>query len=92
MAESKDELDRLMESPALQNVPIVVLGNKIDKKGAASEEELREYFGLLPHMTAGRKVKGRVEGVRPIEVFMCSVTKRMGYAEAFDWINNFIAG
>ena len=41
-------------------MPFVVLGNKIDKMGAASEEELREYFGLLPHMTAGRKTKGKV--------------------------------
>ena len=47
-------------------MPFVILGNKIDKSGAASEEELREYLGLLPHMTTGTKAKRPVEGVRPI--------------------------
>lgn len=70
----------------------VVLGNKIDHPDAVSEEQLRASLGWIPfadnsqlsdttnsfgrlYQTTG---KGRVplEGVRPIEVFMCSVVMR----------------
>jgi len=35
--------------PELQNVPFVVFGNKIDRKEALKEEELREVMGLSFH-------------------------------------------
>ena len=28
--------------------------------------------------------------VRPVEVFMCSIVKRQGYAEAFRWVSAYI--
>jgi len=91
--DSKNELDNLLSSPELQNVPFVILGNKIDKKGAASEEELRDCLGLPYHLTYGRDTKKKVAsapGDRPIEVFMCSVAKRVGYVEAFKWVSQFL--
>lgn len=45
--ESKAEFDAIINSDEIGNVPIVILGNKIDKKEAVSENELREKFGLL---------------------------------------------
>ena len=32
--------------PELEKVPIVVLGNKIDKVGAVPEDELRKELGI----------------------------------------------
>jgi GTPase SAR1 family protein len=85
--ESKAELDGLLGSEELANVPFVVLGNKIDIPRAASEDELRAALGLS--RTTG---KGTVplSGIRPVEVFMCSVVLRSGYAEAFQWLSQYI--
>jgi len=39
--EAKKELDYLLTCDQLQNVPFLVLGNKIDARNAASEDDLR---------------------------------------------------
>merc|ERR1712079_327032 len=87
--EAKDELDRLLAEQSLQQVPFVILGNKIDVPVAASEDELRQTLGLFSHMTYG-KTGGVQAGARPVEIFMCSVVKRMGYAEGFQWLAQFL--
>lgn len=51
--ESKNELDSLLTDEALANCPVLILGNKIDKPGAASEDEIRNFFGLY-QLTTGK--------------------------------------
>lgn len=60
----------------------MVLGNKIDHPDAVSEDQLREVLGL--YQTTG-KGKVALEGVRPVEVFMCSVVMRQGEFGAGEW-------
>ncbi|MCL7037625.1 hypothetical protein MKW94_000515 [Papaver nudicaule] len=76
--ESKRELDALLSDESLATVPFLVLGNKIDIPDAASELELRHCFGSAAYH----------EG--PIEVFMCSIVRKMGYGEGFRWLSKYI--
>ncbi|CAM9720214.1 unnamed protein product, partial [Heterosigma akashiwo] len=79
LPEAKKELGALLTSDELVNVPFLVLGNKIDIARAASEEELRYALGL--YETYGKEASGGDSNVRPIELYMCSVVRRMGYAD-----------
>lgn len=76
--------------------------------GAASEQELRinlnlvDTFGKDVGMCAMRNEQNfdNPSGVRPVELFMCSVVKQIGYTDgdcgkessclAFNWISKFL--
>ena len=88
--EAKKELDALLTSEDLQDVPFLVLGNKIDMPQAASEEELKYALGLVD--TYGKdKGPDSNSTVRPIELYMCSVLRKMGYADGFKWLSQFLS-
>ncbi|KAK9139201.1 hypothetical protein Scep_008882 [Stephania cephalantha] len=88
--ESKNELDALLSDEALANVPFLVLGNKIDIPYAASEDELRYHLGLTNFTTGKGKVNLSDSNVRPLEVFMCSIVRKMGYGDGFKWLSQYI--
>lgn len=50
--ESKRELDSLLEDETLSTCPVLILGNKIDLPGAASEDDLRNVYAL--YSTTGK--------------------------------------
>jgi len=88
--EAKAELDSLLSDEQISSAPVLILGNKIDKPGAASEEEIRYWFGLNGLTTGkGQISKNEIRG-RPMELFMCSVLKRQGYGEGFRWMAQYI--
>ena len=80
----------MLSTDALATTPFLILGNKIDIPRAASEGELRAALGLLE--TTGKDVTNipKDSGVRPVELFMCSIIKKVGYPEGFRWVSNFI--
>eukprot|EP01018_Ginkgo_biloba_P038253 Gb_01947 [translate_table: standard] len=88
--ESKKELDALLSDDSLTNVPFLILGNKIDIPYAASEDELRYYLGLTNYTTGKGKVNLADSNVRPMEVFMCSIVRKMGYGEGIKWMSQYI--
>ncbi|KAF2308274.1 hypothetical protein GH714_039885 [Hevea brasiliensis] len=89
-AESKKELDALLSDESLANVPFLILGNKIDIPYAASEDELRYHLGLTNFTTGKGKVNLTDSNVRPLEVFMCSIVRKMGYGDGFKWVSQYI--
>lgn len=62
----------------------------IDIPIAASEEELRYYLGLSNFTTGKGNVNLSDSNVRPLEVFMCSIVRKMGYGEGFKWMSQYI--
>ncbi|KIZ01727.1 hypothetical protein MNEG_6231 [Monoraphidium neglectum] len=62
---------------------------KIDLPYAVSEDDLRHSLGLAGY-TTGKGKPALDPNIRPIEVYMCSVAKRMGYGEGFRWLSQYI--
>ncbi len=88
--ESKKELDALLSDESLATVPFLILGNKIDIPYAASEDEFRYHMGLTNFTTGKGRVNLANSNVRPLEVFMCSIVRKMGYVEGFKWLSQYI--
>jgi GTP-binding protein SAR1 len=90
--EAKTELDSLLQDEQVADAPVLVLGNKIDKPGAASEEELRYYMGLNGLCTGkGSNPRTNIPSNRPVELFMVSILKRQGYGDAFKWLSQYLS-
>jgi len=87
--ECKEELAKLLADEQLVKTPFLILGNKIDAKNAVSESVLKTSLGL--HSTTGKKTGKLTDGVRPLELFMCSVVKRAGYADGFRWLSQYLS-
>ena len=89
--ESRGELAGILDDEQVADVPILILGNKIDISGAASEEEVRKVFTLQGVTTGKGKVpKKDLYQRRPIEIFLCSVKKKEGYGEGFQWLSQYL--
>jgi len=90
LGEARTELLSLMEDEQIADAPILILGNKIDMMGAFSEDQIRGFFGI---QTTGKHVgkNSLPNQTRPVEIFMCSVLKKQGYGEGFQWLANYIS-
>jgi len=89
LEESKAELDNLLLDEQIENVPVLILGNKIDRSDAVSEDQLKH---LLNISTTGKGVVplASLGGARPAELFMCSVLKKQGYGQGFRWLSQYM--
>jgi len=90
LPEAKVELESLLQDEQVAGCPILVLGNKIDKPTAISEEQLKAVLGIYGLTTGKGQVSRSELSTRPLETFMCSVLKRQGYGEGFRWLAQYI--
>mmetsp|Transcript_8449 Transcript_8449/g.21604 ORF Transcript_8449/g.21604 Transcript_8449/m.21604 type:complete len:194 (+) Transcript_8449:111-692(+) len=89
--EAKAELDGLLSDEEINEAPVLILGNKIDMHGAASEDELKAALGLGGQTTGKGNVPRAELSGRPIEIYMCSVKRRTGYGDGFRWLSNYMS-
>ena len=82
--EAKAELQQLLSDKRINMVPFLILGNKIDQRGALTEMELKNELGISLSTTG--KQASVPKGIRPMEVFMCSIIFSRGYKEAMRWL------
>jgi len=93
VSEAKEELNALLLNEVIKTIPFLILGNKIDVTRAMSEEELRVQLGLPINSTTGKDANPKElkkTGIRPMEVFMCSILHRQGYGQGFKWLSQYI--
>lgn len=85
--ESKASLDKILQNEDIKNVPVLILGNKIDI-ASISEPQLAQALGIF-NQTPAEATKQNVT-TRPIRVFMCSVKMKTGFQEGFRWLGKFL--
>ena len=79
--EAKIELEKILDTPELVNIPIAILGNKIDMNGAVNEDELKAALGYDEIIA---------KETRPMKIFMVSVMKKIGYSKALEWVSEHL--
>lgn len=77
--EAREALENILNDASAKNIPIIILGNKIDLKSASSENDLVQNLGIQDALLK--------EKDRKVVLFMCSISKKMGYKEALLWLN-----
>ena len=80
MGEAGQELRGLLEDPMLENTPIAVIANKMDRADAASWGDLVNMLGIYQQLETREKMK----------MFQASVVQGRGYAEAIQWMGTFL--
>ncbi len=86
--ESKQQLYGILSDEDISNVPILILGTKIDRPDACSEVELRQVLDVA---TTGKRLNEGNMTARPIEIFMTSILGGgPGVKESFEWFTEKI--
>ena len=88
--EAKQELDHLLQTEELSKTPFVILGNKIDLPNAVPEDQLKAALGISSLSTGKQTKPSKDSSVRPFEVYLCSVVKKVGYGDAFRWLSQYL--
>jgi len=80
--EARQELEQLALSKELPaDVPVVIFGNKCERKDSAPAEALAKALDIA-------KLHAATE--RPIELFMISCLKGEGYEAGFRWLSHYL--
>lgn len=77
LPQAAEEIRRLIADPLFDQVPIAVFVQKSDLPQAVLEPELGQLLGLDPYP---------VSNIWKVRLFPCSLSRRLGYDVAFEWL------
>jgi len=83
--EAREELQGILGQEEVGDTPILILGNKIDNPDAADADTLSKELGVDMYRT-GPTNENLTQGIRPLEIFMCSLKLRQGYGAGLNWL------
>lgn len=86
--EAKKEFDQIMNDEFCNNIPILILANKVDVAGSASYIDIVDAFNLKDLYNNEQITK--INETRPINLTMSSVRQQFGYLSGFKWMVHFI--
>jgi GTP-binding protein SAR1 len=81
-SEAAKQLAEILTSNATQQIPVAIIGNKIDAKGAVGEDVLAQALHIQPDHDTNNGGTQRL-----IKIFMVSVVKRFNHTAPFLWIS-----
>ena len=84
--EAGRELRAVLEDSYIKEIPVAVLGNKMDRKDAMGETELIARLGMSKFLQNNNNNNNNIR----VKVFMVSVIKRQGVTEAVQWLANWM--
>ncbi|VDI61322.1 Hypothetical predicted protein [Mytilus galloprovincialis] len=74
----------------VSDVPILILGNKIDKRGCYGKEQLIQELGINMYLSENVNTEDKSSTTRPCTLVMSSVVQQIGYGDGFRWMAKHI--
>eukprot|EP00761_Pharyngomonas_kirbyi_P009215 gb/GECH01009230.1/.p1 GENE.gb/GECH01009230.1/~~gb/GECH01009230.1/.p1 ORF type:complete len:210 (+),score=52.20 gb/GECH01009230.1/:1-630(+) len=88
LTSAKEVLHQVLNSsPEIENIPVLILGNKTDLYGSCTETQLLLELGIMGQTTGKEEKHSNQQKARPIELFMCSVVNKKGIIPGFKWLS-----
>ncbi|VDH92402.1 GTP-binding protein SAR1 [Mytilus galloprovincialis] len=89
LPEARLELNSLLTDEDVYDVPVLVLGNKVDKTGCYGKEQLIKELGIDQRQSITVNTEDK-SSKRPCTLIMSSVVQQIGYGDGLKWMSTQI--
>ncbi|XP_071136940.1 small COPII coat GTPase SAR1-like [Mytilus edulis] len=87
LSEAREEITGILTDEIVSEVPILILGNKIDKHGCCGKEQLIQELGINMYLSENENSEDKSSTTRPCTLVMSSsVVQQIGYGDGFRWM------
>ncbi|XP_071133961.1 small COPII coat GTPase SAR1-like [Mytilus edulis] len=90
LPEARAEITGILTDEMVSDVPILILGNKIDKRGCYGKEQLIQELGINMYLSENVNTEDKSNTTRPCTLVMSSVVQQIGYGDGFRWMAKHI--
>ncbi|XP_076077603.1 small COPII coat GTPase SAR1-like isoform X2 [Mytilus galloprovincialis] len=85
LPEAREEITGILTDEIVSDVPILILGNKIDRHGCYGKEQLIQELGINMYLSENVNTEDK-SSTRPCTLVMSSVVQQIGYVDGFRWM------